>query len=147
MNIYTDASGYGVGGIFGARWYADRLSPCEILMSIAWRELLAVVIACRIWGNLLTGKRLMLYCDNESVVRIVNSGSSKCLHVMHLVQSLFSVAVDYNFDVRLRHVPGVKNVAADLLSRGELEKFKTIYAGTSAPAHLPCLHVTFNCSV
>jgi hypothetical protein len=92
-------------------------------MSIAWRELFAVVVACRIWGDHFTGRRLMFFCDNQSVVAIVNSGTSKCPQVMCLVRSLFYIAVKFNFDIKLVHVPGIDNRAADMLSRDSVNNF------------------------
>ena len=70
------------------------------------------------------------------MVSIVNSGTSKCQLVMSLVRALFHVAVRYNFDIRLRHVPGLDNTAADLLSRDEVGKFRALFAGQyeSAPS-------------
>ena len=134
LQMYTDASGTGIGGVLGTYWYLDYLSPAEQTKSIAWRELLAVVVACRTWGSLLTGLRIQLFCDNESVVSIVNSGSSKCGEIMALVRSLFFIAVKFNFDIRLRHVSGVLNIDADLLSRGRLDEFLKLRGGRCAAA-------------
>jgi hypothetical protein len=133
MHMYTDASGRGIGGVCGDLWFLDYLTPAEQSRSIAWRDLLAVVVACRSWGDFLTGRRLLLFCDNESVVSIVNSGDSKCPLVMTLVRSLFYIAVKFNFDIRLQHVAGVDNTAADLLSRGELSQFLSKFGASSAP--------------
>jgi hypothetical protein len=44
-----------------------------------------------------------------------------------LVRALYHIAVQHNFDVKLVHVPGVENVEADLLSRGLLARFKSLY--------------------
>ena len=125
--LYTDASGVGIGGVFRNQWYSERLRPAERLRSIAWRELFAVVVACRIWGHLFIGRRMLFYCDNQSVVEIVNSGSSKCQLVMCLVRSLYYLAVRFNFDIKLRHVPGLDNKAADWLSRDAVSDFLEHY--------------------
>jgi hypothetical protein len=81
---------------------------------------------------------VLIFCDNSSVVSIVNSVTSKCELVMKLVHDLFYVAVQYNFDLRLRHVPGVLNVPADLLSRLKLtefrEKFPAEFSARTSPA-------------
>ena len=75
----------------------------------------------------MTGRRMLLHCNNQSVVSIVNSGTSKCEHIMTLVRALFDSAVLFNFDLKLVHIPGVDNVAADLLSRGKLDKFHSLF--------------------
>jgi hypothetical protein len=77
----------------------------------------------------LKGLRILIFCDNASVVSIVNTGASRCPLVMCLVRALFDVCVFHDFDVRLRHVPGVENVAADRLSRMDYRSFEELFAG------------------
>jgi hypothetical protein len=36
--MYTDASGYGIGGVFGWMWFSAALSPEDSAHSIAWLE-------------------------------------------------------------------------------------------------------------
>ena len=102
--------------MFGRRWLSAPFSDEQSLRSIAWHELYAVLVACATWGRFFTGLRVLIFCDNSSVVTIVNSGASRCPQVMRLVRALFDVCVFYDFDVRLRHEPGVENLAADRLS-------------------------------
>jgi hypothetical protein len=130
LTLSTVASGIGVGGQFGRRWFSRPLSSFEESSSICCRELLAVVAACYCWGSLLAGRRVLLECDNESVVHCVNNGTSKCVNVMSLVRKLFFVAAIFNFDIRLIHVAGVDNVAADLLSRLKVAEFLGEFPGS-----------------
>lgn len=99
-------------------------------MSIAYRELLAVVTACACWGKFLAGKKILLECDNSSVVYCVNQGTSKSPAVMTLIRQLFFMAARFNFDLRLIHVAGVLNVAADLLSRLRVVEFRKGFPGS-----------------
>ena len=98
-------------------------------MSIAYRELLAVVTVCACWGKLLSGRKVLLECDNSSVVFCVNQGTSKSPAVMTLIRQLFFIAARYNFDLRLTHVAGVLNVAADLLSSLRVVEFRKGFPG------------------
>ena len=91
LSMYTDASGFGIGAVLGRRWLFSPLSCAEATRSIAWRELWAVLVACATWGAELTGQRVLIFCDNESVVSIVNTGSSRCPLVMSLVRSSSSL--------------------------------------------------------
>jgi hypothetical protein len=127
LDFYTDASAFGIGGVYRDLCFARQFDAEHSRRSVAWRELYAVVEACRLWGVLLTGRRIMLQCDNESVVSIVNTGTSKCVLIMDLVRQLFHLAVHYNFDIKLVHIPGVDNVAADMLSRGHLDLFNSTF--------------------
>jgi hypothetical protein len=129
LELYTDASGVGIGAVFGRRWLSASFDIDQSLRSIAWRELYAVLVACATWGRFFTGMRVLIFCDNLSVVSIVNSGASRCPLVMRLVRALFDVCVFHDFDVRLRHVPGVDNIAADRLSRLDYRSFGALFEG------------------
>jgi hypothetical protein len=90
---------------------------------MAYKELYPIVIACHLWGHRWRHKRVLFYCDNESVVRIVNSGASKDDVIMELVRELFLVAAKYDFRISASHVAGKKNLIADALSRFNLQEF------------------------
>jgi hypothetical protein len=143
-SLSTDASDLGFGAVFGSRWlfgsFESMFLKCE-RPSIAWRELWAVLVACRCWGHLLSGKRVQIQCDNISVVYCVNSGSSKCPHLMQLVRDLFFACAFFCVDIRLVHIPGVNNVGADLLSRLRVEEFRRVFPMTSPyPTSVPALY-------
>ena len=55
-------------------------------------------------------------CDNAAVVAVVNSGSSKCEKVMHLMRSLFFLAVQQDITLVAQHIPGVENREADAMT-------------------------------
>ena len=95
-------------------------------ISIEWQELFPIVIACALWYPHFAGKRLQFWCDNESVVAIINSGHSKAPRVMDLVRFLVLISMKHNFLVRARHVPGVNNGIADALSRFQVKRFRDL---------------------
>ena len=94
-------------------------------MSIAWRELYAIVTVCTIWGKRLAQRRLTIHCDNMAIVFCVNTGTSKCAKLMVLIRTLFYIACQNNFEVRLEHVPGVDNIGPDRLSRLDMTAFRS----------------------
>ena len=40
-------------------------------------ELLTISIAMKIWGKQFGGKKVLVYCDNEASVKVLNSGFTK----------------------------------------------------------------------
>jgi hypothetical protein len=38
--------------------------------------MLVVIVAVQIWGKKLKGKTLLIFCDNEASVTVINSGST-----------------------------------------------------------------------
>ena len=129
LELYTDAAGsVGFGGYFQGKWFQGHWPPHMLLdrergISIEWQELFPIVVACTIWHPLFKGKRLQFWCDNESVVSIINSGHPKAPLIMELVRKLVLLSMEHNFLVRARHVPGLSNEIADVLSRFQMQRF------------------------
>ena len=136
LELYTDAaSSVGFGGYFNGQWFQGKwlphmhLSPTKGI-SIEWQELFPIVVACALWFPHFSGKRIQFWCDNESVVAIINSGHSKAPRIMDLLRFLVLLSMKHNFFVRARHVPGVSNDIADALSH-----LLTNVSGRRLPRH------------
>lgn len=87
------------------------------------KELIPIVIAAAVWGRLWIGDRIQCHCDNESVVAVISSRTSKNPSVMHLLRCLFFFEASFNFCVKAVHIPGAQNELADDLSRDRLSHF------------------------
>ena len=69
IHLYTDASGsYGCGAWWGVEWMQLQWPAGTEEWSIAYKELLPIVLACMVWGHWWTKHRIMVHCDNEVVV-------------------------------------------------------------------------------
>jgi hypothetical protein len=93
LELHTNASGaLRYGGFFRGKWFQGKWEPYQQLrqpeISIARQELFAIVVACHIWGESLQNKRIILNCDKESVVNIVNSKRSRISRAMDLLRHL-----------------------------------------------------------
>ena len=129
--LHTDASGsLGFGGIFGSKWFQGSWQTNQQLgqpgISIAWQELFALVVACHLWGEAFSNQRIIFYCDNESVVNIVNSKRSRIPRVMDLVRHLTLLTLKYNFYLKVRHIEGKRNEIADSISRFQMARFRQL---------------------
>lgn len=95
-------------------------------ISIAWQELFAFVVACHLWANFFSNKRIQFFCDNESVVSIVNTKRSRIPRVMDLVRHLTLLTLGSNFCIRAEFIEGKRNDIADSLSRFQMDRFREL---------------------
>ena len=92
-------------------------------MSINWRELYAITMALAILGDQFKGKRILVHCDNTSVMQIMAKCSSRSRSMMVLVHSLAMFGMQNNFDLCLQHITRVDNGIVDTLSRFNNDQF------------------------
>ena len=86
----------------------------------------AFVVACHLWANFFSNKRIQFFCDNESVVSIVNTKRSRIPRVMDLVRHLTLLTLRFNFYIRAEHIKGKRNDIADSLSRFQMNRFRKL---------------------
>ena len=97
-----------------------------ITENITFLELFPIVVALYIWGDQLKNKKIKFFCDNMSVVHIINSMTCKSEAVMRLVRCCTLLCLKFNLVVKSSHVPGVNNTICDALSRLQMEKFRVL---------------------
>ena len=77
-------------------------------------ELYPLVAA--VGGISLENHCILFFSDNQAVVEIISKSSSKDPNIMIHVRCLTLTAMKFNFLFRAKHIHGVHNIAADLLS-------------------------------
>ena len=76
MELFTDASGNeGWGAYWAGQWISDHWTTAQGEMSIAWKELYAITIAVNTWGTLWQRRKILIHCDNQTVVSVWEKGS------------------------------------------------------------------------
>ena len=127
MELFTDASGsLGYGIFYMGHWLADRWPPELRDRSIQWHELYPIALACLLWGHQWSGKKLLFHCNNQAIVDIWASGTSRDPLIMHLVRSIFFSAATNNYTVLVTHIVGTNNSIADSLSRLQISRFRRL---------------------
>ena len=129
MELFADASGLGSGGFFQGQWFRGtwkEFNAPQPSASIIWREMVPVAVAYACWGHRWSGKKILLHCDNSSVLEAWKAGS--CWHpgVVRLIRKSLHVAALNNFITLITHIPGINNSIADALSRGQLARFRSL---------------------
>ena len=122
--VTSDASGsWGCGAYSLSSWFQYQWHPDISDQHITVKELLPIVIAAAIWGPTWENKSILCRCDNEAVVHIINTGTSKDPHVMGLMRCLHFIAARFNLLLSAAHIAGTDNSLADALSRDNLSLF------------------------
>ena len=129
LGFSSDASArpdLGFGCVMGDRWlfgqwelgFIEKYRP-----SIEYLELFALVAGVLTWEFELKNIHLLLYCDNQAVVHMVNNITSGCEHCMHLLRVLVLNGLQFNRRLRAVYIKSSDNVLSDSLSRGQLDHF------------------------
>lgn len=122
--VVSDASGHwGCGAYTQQQWFQLNWAGPSASEPIMTKELVPIVIAAAVWGRKWRGQGVVCRCDNQAVVSVIHSRTSKNRSVMHLLRCLFFFEASFDYHLSAMHVPGVQNVLADDLSRGRLASF------------------------
>ena len=126
VTMTSDASGSWGCGAFSDRdeWFQLPWPEEWLPIHITVKELLPIVLASAMWGQQWIGESVLAFTDNAAVVAIINSGCSKDPQAMHLMRCLFFFLAQYKCTLRATHIQGCRNIAADALSRNNLNVFR-----------------------
>lgn len=79
LTLYTDASGtLGFGGYYQGHWFQDHWPPDleehipDHEISMAYKELVPIVVAAEIWGHQWPLKIILSFRDNQATCFILN---------------------------------------------------------------------------
>jgi Reverse transcriptase (RNA-dependent DNA polymerase) len=132
LQFSTDASStVGCGAVFGNEWFshqwsADMINLPDSMKSTALLEIIPIVIAAAIWGSRWERKRILLFCDNQATVNIVNKGRSSSSFIMSFMRRLTLFAMQHHFLLRAVYISSLDNGPADALSRFQLTRFREL---------------------
>ena len=130
INMYTDAAkSLGCGGFCDSEWFMvewEEKFMAKYQPSINYLELYGVTVAVVNWIHRFKNQKVSLFCDNMSVVHMINRSSSKCLNCMELLRIITFQGLIHNVQITAKHVPGVQNNFADLMSRLKYKEFRKL---------------------
>ena len=129
LRFFSDASAnetLGFGATFGTSWTFGVWEPGFIKKhspSIEYLELYALCIGVMLWGDRMKNRRVVIFCDNMSVVHMVNNSSSSCKNCMYLLRILVTNNMIHNRRIFVKHIRTENNILADSLSRLDFKRF------------------------
>lgn len=127
LHLYTDAAkSLGYGAVYVSSWLYGLFPREWQSLNITFLELYPIVLAVYIWGHLWKNHSIIFHTDNEGLVSILNSKTSRDTDIMCLVRVLVLECMKHNILFRSMFVRGSDNTLADCLSRRQVEKFKAL---------------------
>ena len=125
LKFYSDSSlnpKLGFGAVFGNRWIVGQWNEDFIVSckpSIEFLELFALTAGILTWHHEpeLNNSRIVVFCDNEAVVHMVNNTASTCGQCMKLLRMLTVDGLVHNQRLFAQHIGMKLNILVDLLSR------------------------------
>ena len=122
--LTTDASGsWGCGAWHGNRWFQLAWNDASLQLPITVKELLPIILACKLWGIEWSGQCIRCHCDNQAVVANLRSRTSRDRHCLHMLRALAFIEARYGFHLQPLYISTRSNHLADDLSRNNLSSF------------------------
>ena len=133
VDVVTDACPVAAGGYFRGDWFYHHFqadSPAWAELHINHKETLAITLAARRWCTRWANHRIVIRCDNQAAVQIINKGTTANPSIMTELRHLFWLSALYNFHITAIYLEGEKNHLADTISRlhepPHLKRFYTL---------------------
>ena len=138
LELFTDASNLGFAGVLQEKWFQGAWPPSWSARHISIKELFPIVLALRLWPDHFRNRRVLIFCDNEAVVYVINNQSSRDPGLMSLIRTMTVTLMQSNVIMRAKHVPGRLNIVADKLSRFQNnQQWLEIYGLAPVPSVIP----------
>ena len=117
VDVRTDACYEGMGAFFVGDWtyvhFASTLPGVKDL-HITHKETPAFVLEH--WAPNWSNKHVIIHCDSQSAVGIINKGSIPVASIMQYLRRLFWLSAIFNFRITAPYIPGHDNLIANAIS-------------------------------
>ena len=119
-DVETDAPQDAVGAFFRGDWAYSFLpadAPLVAPLHVNVKEAFAIYLAVRWWGPQWANHHVIIHCDNQPAVTMINKGTTANPTVMAWLRHLFWLSAIHNFHLTPVYFPGIDNIRADRISR------------------------------
>lgn len=116
----TDSCLTGVGGVLGDQCYRAWV-PLELQENVEWTiahlEFLSILVLVQVFKEEPKGRRMKLWCNNQAVVLVINTGRAKDKLLQQCLRCLYYLLIQMDCLVRMHYIPSKENKISDALSR------------------------------
>ena len=118
--ISSDAALVGLGGFCEGEYFHSPI-PAHLKndpgVFINELECMAVVIALKVWAPRLAGCRIVMNCDNQTTIAVINDGKARNQFTQACLREVAYLAATYQFVVKMCYISSEDNRISDWLSR------------------------------
>ena len=149
IHMVSDASKLGFGACYGTKWLQATYPVPWQSHHITILELYPIFVLISIFGRLMKNSHIMFHCDNSAVNSIINKQSSQDNTVMKIIRPLVLLLIQHNIHLQSKHIPGIRNILPDKISRFQvtqslLQEYGMDALPTPIPDHLLPSNFTIN---
>ena len=76
-----------------------------------------IFLAFNVWGEAWKNSKIIIKCDNQAVVSVLNTGKSRDMLLCAIARNILLQAAIWDINLIVLHVLGCDNTVADILSR------------------------------
>ena len=112
---------------FSKQWDKDFITKYD--PSITYLELFGLTVAVKLWIHKYKDQHVIIHCDNQTVVQMINNSTSSCKNCMLLIRIVVMECLIWNVRLFALYVSTKSNGIADALSRLEYIRFHRLTEG------------------
>ena len=112
-----DACLQGLGAVYQNQVYSIQIPKNFENYTIVHLEMLNILVALRVWRQQWPGSKILLKCDNQAVVSVLNSGRTQDLTLGAMARNISMLLAIHDVELQVIHILGSDIKIADLLSR------------------------------
>ena len=115
--LELDACLTGLGGRWQNVVYHLPIPQKYQNLGIVHLEMVNILVALRLFAPFWSRKRILIRCDNQAVVSVLNMGKTRDPFLAACARNVWLITAQADIEVIYTHIKGRNNVVADLLSR------------------------------
>ena len=128
--IYVDSSLQEMGAYYNGEVYSTSIVNTLINnMSLVHLEAANIILTLRCWKKLLKNSYTVIWCDNFAVVNAFTHHKIRDVFLISCVQTAWLICAMYNIKLKVKHIRGIENIYADILSRWSYYNNKELIHG------------------
>lgn len=129
LQFFSDTSAWGCAATFGPRWFQIQWTEGWRCKHINVKEFLPILLALDFWGPHFRHSSLTFRCDNQAVVEVPNSGTTRDPDMLIILRAITLLALQLDIHICALHLPGKLNGVADKPFRMQVSQDFLLSAG------------------